>query len=743
MTRPLIILGAALLAPLSALAQSTNAQSSPATSLATASAVEFTIAPNGNDANPGTKDQPFSTLERARDAIRQLKTGGQFPSAGVTVWLRGGIYPLSQTFKLAAQDSGKPGAAVVYRAYPQEKPILTGGRVITGFVPYKDKILKTDVSTQGLKDIYFRQLFLDDRRQTLARYPNADPASPYLGGWAYVDGQPVPMYKEIPGEDKHTMHPKAADMHHWSHPEEGEVFIFPRYNWWNNIVRIKSVDETTRTMVLANDCSYFIRPNDRYFVQNLFEELDSPGEWYLDKRDSTLYFWPPSSLEGKTLVAPAIKTLLQLDPGTSHIAFRGLTFECSAGTAITLTGTTNCLVAGSTLRNIGDMGGSGISINGGYRNGAVGNDISEIGRHGIQIVGGDRITLTAAENYADNNYIHHVGVYNKQGVGVELDGCGNRASHNLIHDCPRFGIGFSGNNLMIEYNHIRDVSLEISDTGAIYTGGRDWIGARGSVIRYNYFHDIPGLGQKYGKWITPFFAWGIYLDDNTGGVDVIGNIVARCSQGCMHLHNGRDNLVQNNVFIEGGEHQVDCNGWKITDKHWTDIYENTLKVYASVANQPAWKGMRNIQISPTQAILPNGLLMAGNQIFCNIIYYLNPKSRLYGGKNFPPDHNTFDWNLVFHHNLSLLVDLTPEIKAAPPAKQWDMWKGLGEDQHSEVTDPLFVDVSKDNYHLQPDSPAYKLGFKGIPIEKIGPYADELRATWPIVEAEGVREHPNR
>ena len=187
-----------------------------------------------------------------------------------------------------------------------------------------------------------------------------------------------------------------------------------------------------------------------------------------------------------------------------------------------LRGTTNCLIAGCTIRNVGDYRGGGVSVSGGENNGVVGNDIYEIGRNGISVEGGDRKTLTPAGNYADNNYIHHIGVFYKQGVGVSLSGCGNRASHNLIHDGPRWGIGFRGNNLVIEYNHIRHVNLETADTGAVYTGGRDWLGSRGTVIRYNYFHDILGYGQENGRWVSPHYAWGIYLDDNTGGVDVIG-----------------------------------------------------------------------------------------------------------------------------------------------------------------------------------------------------------------------------
>jgi parallel beta-helix repeat protein len=713
-----------------------------------AAAATLYVATTGNDHWSGTLDEPnlpqsdgpFATLGRARDELRKLRAAGVLQGES-TVWVRGGSYPLSQTFTLDAQDGGNPQAPIIYRAYGKEQPILTGGRAVTGFTPYKGEILRTDVAAQGLKGIYFRQLLFAGQRQPLARYPNYDPQNPYGGGWSYVDGKFCPMYSEVPGEDKHTLHFKAADARTWSRPEEGEVFIFPRFNWWNNIVGIKSIDAENHTITLRNDCSYAIRPNDRYYVQNLLEELDAPGEWYLDGKDSTLYFWPPSPLADQSVSVPVIKTILELGPGTAHVTFRGFTFECCEETAIKLNQTTDCLIAGNIIRNVGGYNGAGISVNGGLRNGVVGNDIYGIGRSGITIDGGDRQTLTPAENYADNNYIHHIGVAFKQGVGIELNGCGNRASHNLIHDGPRMGIMFSGNNLLIEYNHIRHVNLETEDTGAVYTGGRDWISSRGTVVRYNYFHDILGYGQKNGKWISPYFAWGVYLDDNAGGVDIIGNIIARCTRAGLHLHNGRDNLIQNNIFIETGQMQVEYDGWTATNRMWLQHYPTMIKGYASVANQPAWKNMRNMQVSPDQAILPNGMVMTGNQVFCNIFYYLTPQARLYRMSNVPFDHNAFDYNLIFHGGLPLLTGQKPVPPDTEPLGEWKAWQALGADLHSVVADPLLVDPAHDDYRLRPDSPAFSLGFKAIPVEKIGPYADDLRASWPIVEAEGAREHP--
>ena len=261
-------------------------------------AADLYVAPDGNDAWSGTvavanadkSDGPFATLQRTRDAIRKLKAAGS-PGA-ITVYLRGGLYALPQTFRLEAQDSGTAEAPIVYRAYEKEKPILIGGREITGFVPHRWSIVKADLAAQGLQGNYFRQLIFDGRRQHLARRPNYDPENPYGGGWAYVDGKPVSMYQDIPGENHHTLIYKDKDTRQWSQPTEGDVFVFPRYNWWNNILPIKAIDRPKREITLAGDASYPIRPGDRYYVRNLLEELDAPGEWYLDRETWTLYFWP-------------------------------------------------------------------------------------------------------------------------------------------------------------------------------------------------------------------------------------------------------------------------------------------------------------------------------------------------------------------------------------------------------------------------------------------------------------------
>jgi len=138
-----------------------------------------------------------------------MKKTGALPVGGVTVFIRGGIYPLTNAFCLTEADAGTSNAPVVYRAYRGEKPILTGTRTVTGFVPHRGGILKSDLAAQGLKDITFRQLYFNRKRQTLARYPNFDPANPYVGGYAYVDGplpKPGGMYRDETNDCANAFH---------------------------------------------------------------------------------------------------------------------------------------------------------------------------------------------------------------------------------------------------------------------------------------------------------------------------------------------------------------------------------------------------------------------------------------------------------------------------------------------------------------------------------------------------------
>lgn len=294
-----------------------------ATALATAcpllSAAEFHVATNGKDTNPGTPDQPFATLERARDEIRKSR-----PTGGATVFVHGGCYWLPQGIVFEKQDSRTPEAPVIYRAYEGEKPVLIGGRPITGFTAHQGAILKADAGSQGFKGVRLRQLFFGGKRQIPARYPNFDAENPWLGGWAYVDGKPKPAIWGVDGpeDSKRTFKFKESDARTWAHPADGWVLISAKHEWDYGVRSIASMDTEARTITLAWDCGYTIRPTDPYVVMGLFEELDAPGEWYLDPRTDTLYFWPPEPLRDQPIYAPTTDRVIQLRE-VSHAPCRG------------------------------------------------------------------------------------------------------------------------------------------------------------------------------------------------------------------------------------------------------------------------------------------------------------------------------------------------------------------------------------------------------------------------------------
>ena len=461
------------------------------------------VSAQGNDAWNGrqaqasasTKQGPFATLARARDELRKLKAAGKLPE-GATVLVGDGTYELTETLVFNAQDGGTAQAPVIYRAAEGAKPALVGGRRVTAWKPAGGKIMQADLAALGFpKGTRPPLLVCDGQRMPMARYPNFDPKNPYGGGWAFADGKPVPMYQDVPDEPRIacTFARPTADT--WSRPQEVEVFVFPRYNWWNNIVPITRIDAASRADH-AHEGLLVPDPAGRpLLLPQRQGRAGCAGEWYVDTTTSTLYFQPPEpGLEPSVVVPscghadPAGAGHLAPDASRLHPGVRGRR-------GARMRDTTACTLAASIVRNVGDYRSAAVGVNGGQGNRVVGNDIHDVGSHGIYLDGGDRVTLTSADNQAVNNYIHHVGLEYKQGVGVLMNGVGNRAAHNYIHDGPRMGIMFSGNNLVIEYNHIRHMNLETEDTGAVYTGGRDWISSRGTVIRYNYFHDMLGFGK--------------------------------------------------------------------------------------------------------------------------------------------------------------------------------------------------------------------------------------------------------
>lgn len=679
----------------------------------------FYVASNGNDLWTGTittpnlsgNDGPFATLQRARNAIREVRKNGY--KGAFEVLVRGGIYQIDETFILGPEDFGTESHPLVFKAFSNEHPLLCGTRKINDFKPYKGQIFKADVKGTALEANNVRQVFADGKRQVLARFPNFDFGNPIEGGFLYVEN--------IAEEgSKRAFKYQDGSVHKWANPQDAEVVIYSRPNYWNDIIPIREIDWNNHVITLSQNASYDIKPGNRYYLQNILEELDSPGEWYFDRHEKILYFWPPNETSLQSVSFPVLNRIIEIkgtkDSRTpSDIRFQGFTLEGCVGSAIVVSEAKRTVIAGCTISYAGDHG---IEIQGGSENTVIGNNVYEVGGSGIIISGGDRKTLTPATNRADNNYVHNTGVFYKNSNGIDCSGVGNIISHNLIHSTPRIGIWFDGNDHVIEYNHVHHVNQETQDSGIIMSCARDWT-KQGNVVQFNYVHDSGGYGRNNANeaWHTPFYTWGIYLDGWSSGTKVYGNIIVNAALGGILIHGGRDNVVENNMIIEGGSAQIVYSAIQSNAKQLPGMYKMIQEM--GYKKYPLLSEINDANKDGT---------MSGNRFVRNIVYYGRKGSLLYeiiGRFEFAATIS--DYNNIYHGELPLLVPYTK----APAERQWPAWRDKGLDQHSIIADPLFYDIARGDFRLSRNSPALKLGFKPIPIEKIGPYRDPLRASWPI------------
>jgi len=507
---------------------------------------------------------------------------------------------------------------------------------------------------------------------------------------------------------------RPGDIEPWPRSPEPEIHIFPAWGWVNAILSVAIVDHARRIVYVTNrNCSQELRPGNRYFVENVFEALDSSGEWYLDRTEGKLYYRPKDpDFAAKGVVAPALDRLIDIagegvddrpgdinerkgpDPTekagelrfVEHIVIRGFTFRHTTyslemgsvyspddGT-IWLRRARHCIIEDCKFLGVG---GYAVRLSDrASRNHILANTVANAGQGGVLMVGSETVTQPKA-NVVAGNHIHHCGTIWKHVAGVYVTtGGANRIAHNTITDVPRYGIslktfspGRASHKNIIEYNRICCTNLETNDTGAIETLGRDREDT-GNVIRCNLILDAVGLKTSpTGEMLTPYYTWGIYLDDYSSGTEVYGNIVARTYRGGLHVHLGRNNVFMNNVLVDGRNQQAEYNGG--------DFMANN--VFA-----------RNIVCYKT------GLLHRVNRWHDKILAICE---------------NNLYWQIG--------ADLTESPENVTPKGPLAKWQQAGFDRTSIVADPLFVDAANDDYRLRPGSPAFMLGFRPIDVARIG------------------------
>lgn len=534
------------------------------------------VAATGADAGAGTEQSPFATLARARDEIRALHRSGA--ARPIVVTIRGGDYVLGDTVIFGPRDGGERGSSVTIRAAPGERVRLLGGRRIptNAFARVSNpsvrarlsavaasNVLVADLCVLGMTDLGTRkpsgfgrtlypsplEVFFDGAPLTLARWPN-DSEVP-LG--TVVDPGSIPSAGDT-SKRGGTFSYESPRPDRWLNPTDAWVSGFLHYGWADDSIRIARIDTATKTITLSAPHAYGLAsgtPAQRYHVENVFEELDAPGEWFLDRSAGLLYLWPPTDLTGHEVVASLLEGPLVSLAGASWITFRDLTFEYGRGMGILVQGGEHARIENCAISNFGTVGVSfGKGINSawdglaGTDSGIAGCRITNTGAGGIILGGGDRKSLSPASNYATDNEIRDV---NRLAVSIRpailVQGVGATVAHNRISRIPQIAVYIQGNDHRVEMNEISDSVYDARDSGAIYLG-RD-PSERGIVIRRNYLHDI---GSGRSSWTT-----GVYLDDGESGITVTENVFRRVGDevfGAVFIQGGVQNRIEANTFID-------------------------------------------------------------------------------------------------------------------------------------------------------------------------------------------------
>jgi hypothetical protein len=647
-----------------------------------AAGYELQVAPGASD-EVTSAENAVATLEAARDRIRAKRADGSLPEGDIVVRIAPGTYVLGEPFTLTAEDSGTVGQRIVYTASEPGATRLLGGRFVTGFSKVSDEAQLNKLSENARGQVYAAdldalgitdygtvkhdglELFFDGDPMQVARWPNEGfvkivettggeevdvrgTKGDRIGQWIYDGDRPV----------------------RWLDENDAWVYGYWFWDWAADHHKIKSIDPEQRQIEVEEPYhGYGYRKGQWYYALNLLSEIDMPGEWYLDREDGVLYFWPPAPLDDAEVFVSLLPHAVVMD-GASHVMLEGLVIEGVRRTAIRVAEGESNRIANCTIRN---TGGTAITISGGRDHGVTDCEIHDVGSAGITLNGGDRATLTASEHFAVNNYIHdYARISRMYSPGISISGVGQRAAHNEIANAPHMAIGFGGNSHLIEFNEIYNVCYESNDAGAIYAG-RDWT-MRGTVIRHNFMHNITGFEDRG--------CVGVYLDDMFCGTEIYGNLFYKVYRAAF-IGGGRDNVYANNLFVDCPKAlHIDARAmnWAADHVETTMMERLSAMPYAE---------------SPWKERFPELLAILGDEPAA-------PKGNRI-------EHNIFigsDWNDVF-------TDAQPYVTLGENFTEGDPhFKTPGRFRETERPRP-------EDFELHVDSPAYATGFQPLLLREMG------------------------
>ena len=499
----------------------------------------FHVASDGSDTNSGTEQTPLATVEEAVRRTRKVKAGKK------RIVVREGTY-YDVNIVLKPEDSG-----LTIEAAEGEHPVLYGGLPVTAWERQGDFYC---APLEGVKDRTrdFRVIEADGQLRQRARLPEKGAfthlnefsvrwRSSTAGGWA----------RKPTEEELMTLRYQGDDLGPWLNVDNAELTIY--HEWDESLVGLKSLDAQGKVAHFANSPGHppgaFAGRNENaktYVVWNVKEGMKQPGQWYLDRANERLVYWPLSSEDMSSIhvVAPSQEHVVQMEQGVRDICVKGLTFSCTATRLETggyAASKISGAIAGSDVQNV-VFENIAVRHTGGWAFRVSGRDVSFRGCR-IHHVGAGAIGFSGERCEISRNVMYDIGLVHPSAVAIMGGGSSNRVEHNEIYNAPYCGINNVGNNSAVRGNLIHNIKTFMRDGGAIYC-----FGARNVIVSGNVVFSDPRKGINVRAY---------YLDETSENSRVENNLAVN-TYAPMLSHMTKNCLYINNIFIDSGEQIISC-----------------------------------------------------------------------------------------------------------------------------------------------------------------------------------------
>jgi len=715
--------------------------------------VNIYVSLNGKNSNNGSFKAPFETLDRARDEIRKMKEAGNKQS--VTVYLRGGTYRFSSPFILTPEDSGDKDAPITYTAYKDEKVSFSGSATFRPkWSKYNDSIVVARVSLPNGSGFTPRTMYVNGKVCPLARYPNR------------IEGK-----RPFEGVASDCL--SLDRVARWKSPEGGYVHGMQQGKWGSIHYLITGVAKTGfphLKLVSINTSTMYngaqLHHTDRY-VENIFEELDAPGEWFWDKKTDNLYFYPPKGMDLNKAIyeIPVTDDIIQfkgsIERPVSYVKINNVHFRNTRstwnltnehlpvgdyvihrGAVVYMEGTNHCEIRDCRFDQIG---GNAVMLSNYNRNSSVSAcRFDKIQANGIVLVGGRdamRDTpwceVTEIEKTVDLSakwgYVLTYQIWKEplRDTSPSTDLTPGPKTENYPRYC------------LIENNLITRVGeLEKQSAGILFSMCAE------NRINHNTIYDLPRAGICINDG-----CWGGHILENN---DVFHTVLSTADHGAFNSW-GRDRhwtMKMHGVVKQGDEnahdrsrldsylpciirhnrfgHTIDTHSWGIDLDDGSSNYHiyNNLTIGCSVKLREGF--YRTVENNIFIGKYPPGkhvCFQNTEDVMRKNIYVNTEGPQIFQGIHSKPSQvKEIDYNLYYSLvDGPVVVELTGTTENGYHSKMsFEQWQAKGHDKHSIVADPLFLDIESGNFKLKPNSPAFKIGFKEFPLDNFGTEVPEFK-----------------